>query len=88
MYYLNDKHPEYQYTVYCRIRNACPYTTNLFNDKKQLMQWLEDITKWHNRYHQTFYIDYSEYKNEYSEAESERYYKILVRKVNDWKELK
>lgn len=87
MYYLNDKHPEYEYAVYCRVSTACPYIVRIFENKRQLKIFMEGIIKWHNRYHQVFYIDNEEYDNEYSINEGGTYYKILKRAVNDWEEV-
>lgn len=87
MYYLNDKHNKYDYAVYCRVSTASPYITATFKDRKQLDRFFKGIIRWHNRYHQIFYIDSKDYKNEYSKNMNGTYYKILKRKVNDWEEV-
>lgn len=87
MYYLNDKHPSYEYAVYCRVATACPYIKATFNNKKQLKAFMEDIIKWHNRYHQIYYVDNEGYKNDYNNNLNGTYYKILRRAVNDWEEV-
>jgi hypothetical protein len=86
MYYLNDKHAKYEYAVYTRVNNACPYIAHTFNNKKAVEEWLKEIIKQHNRYHHTYYIDTKEYKNEYPKEIVQFYYKILQRPVNDWQE--
>lgn len=87
MYYLNDKHPKYEYAIYCRVGNACPYIQRTFTNEKQINEFIKGIVRWHNKYHQIFYIDSEKYKNEYSINMNGTYYKILKRTVNDWEEV-
>ena len=87
MYYLNDVHPKYEYTIYCRVSDACPYTTCLFTSIKQVEQFFESVSKNHDRYHQIYYIDYEGFKNIYAINMNGKYYKVLRREVNDWEEI-
>lgn len=87
MYYLNDVHPKYEYTVYCRVADACPYVMRSFTKKKDVDAFLRNLAKWHDRYHQIYYIDNKGFKNEYTINMNGKYYKILRRPVNDWEEV-
>lgn len=88
MYYLNDKHYEYEYALYCRVGNACPYIReiNYITDMDGVYRYIEEIEKKHNHYRQIFYIDNDFYKNNYSINMNGTYYKFLRRKVQDWEE--
>ena len=87
MYYLNDKHPKYEYAIYTRVNNATPYIGQVFDNMKQVEVYLESIGKRHNKYHQTFYIDADGYENNYPKEFADCYYKLLIRPVNDWQEI-
>lgn len=84
MYYLNDNHPEYEYAVYCRMNQATPYIKATFDNKKQLEEYLKAVIRRHNQFHQSYYLDVDFYENEYPENQSNAYYKVLRRTVNDW----
>lgn len=86
MYYLNDKHPKYEYALYCRVGNALPYIARTFTDLGDVYRYILEIEKRHNRYHQVFYIDNVFYKNAYTLGAGGTYYKFLRRKVEDWQE--
>lgn len=87
MYYLNDKHPKFEYCVYVRVGNACPYIMpRKFEDMQQVYRFISETEKNNNRYNRIFYIDNSFYKNNYSRNMNGIYYKILRRKINDWEE--
>lgn len=87
MYYLNDKHPQYEYCLYVKNGNACPYIARTFTDMFAIYQFIDEIEKKHNRYNRVFYIDNEFYKNRYSLNIEGIYYKFLKRKVNDWEEV-
>ena len=86
MYFLNDKHPKYEYALFTQIKNGLPYITELRYVTKQndLLRVIEEIEKKHNRYSQKFYIDNDFYDNYYSLETGGTYYKFLKRKVSDW----
>ena len=88
MYYLNDKHSEYEYCLYTRVGSACPYITELHSvsNLDDIMRRVEQIEKRHNHYAQIFYIDNDFYNNKYSFNQNGTYYKFLRRKVFDWEE--
>lgn len=89
MYYLNDKHPKYEFTVYIRCGNGTPYLIpRKFETYSEVCKFLNEKAKWHFRYNQRFYIDDSFFSNEYKKDINGIYYKILKRPVSDWKELK
>ena len=89
MYYLEDKHPSYEYTLYIQVRTATPYigiwTGSSYDD---VFREIGEIEKKHQRFRQPFYIDNDFYNNKYAEAQAGFYYKFMYRKVNDWHELK
>lgn len=87
MYYLNDQHPEFEYALYCKINNGCPYISNVYDNKQVLEITLGLIEKNNNRYHYIFYIDYPGYKNKYPKELAKRFYKVLKRPVMDWQEI-
>lgn len=86
MYYLNDKHTDYEYAVYCRKSKATPYLIgHTFEDEIQVKRFIEEIGKRHERFNQPYYVDNKFYSNSYPMTVDGFYYKILKRKVNDWK---
>ncbi len=85
MYYLNDQHPKYQYTIYTRHGNALPFLSGKFDSLRLVKMQLEYLAKDNDRYHRRYYIDEEFFDNEYKKGEG-TYYKILMRKVNDWEE--
>lgn len=86
MYFLNDKHPQYEYVLYCCVSNATPYLKHQFDNMRDVYQCVASLERWHNRYHQIFYIDNDFYNNHYSSNMNGVYYKFLRRKVLDWEE--
>lgn len=87
MYYLNDRHPDYQYAVYCKYQGGSPYIKTVLDNKEQLDQYIESIVNRHNQFHHIFYIDNDFYDNKYPKDLQGIYYKVLKRKVNDWEEV-
>lgn len=87
MYYLNDKHTEYEFAVYVQCKTACPYIAIVLPTIEDVTRWLKDRAKRCNQFRQVYYIDNKGFKNDYSKAMANKgfYYKILKRKVNDWK---
>lgn len=89
MYYLEDDHPAFEYTLYIQVSNATPYIGIWKGDNlKDVYRKIGEIEHKHNKYRQPFYIDNDFYKNEYSNVQNGVYYKFMCRKINDWKELK
>lgn len=86
MYYLNDKHPKYEYALYVRVGKACPYIKRVFVSIDDVYRYIHEIEKRHNHYSQSFYIDNDFYKNEYANVNVDTYYKFLRRNVEDWQE--
>lgn len=86
MYFLNDKHPEYEYVLYCRHSDAIPYISRTFDSFPDVLRYIEELEKRHNHYHQIFYIDNDFYENKYSININGTYYKFLRRPVADWEE--
>ena len=87
MYYLNDRHPEFEYAVYCKVGQACPYLVpRTFESMNEVNRFIEDTEKKHNRYGKIFYIDNDFYENHYNINANGVYYKILRRRVSDWEE--
>ena len=89
MYFLNDKHPKYEYALYVRVGNALPYISNTYNSFDDVCRQIKEIEKRHNHYRQFFYIDNDFYNNKYNLATISIkgiYYKILRRPVYDWEE--
>ena len=87
MYYLNDKHPKYEYAIYTRVNNACPYISKVFTNYRQVEEFIKAIENRHNRLHHLFYIEAEQYKNIYPKEIAIFYYKVLKRPVNDWQEI-
>ena len=87
MYYLNDKHPEYEYAIYKRVRKGCPYIAKTFTNIYDVEEWINAVKKEHDKYHYTYYIDAEKYENQYPLEFAQFYYKILKRQVNDWQEI-
>lgn len=86
MYYLNDKHPKYEYALYCRVGQACPYIARIFDSINDVYRYVQEIEKKHNHYGQRFYIDNDFYNNRYDLNAGGTYYKFLRRPVFDWEE--
>lgn len=86
MYYLNDKHSKYEYALYCRVGNACPYIARIFNSIDEVYRYANEIEKRHNHYRQFFYIDNDFYNNNYNLNSNGTYYKFLRRPVSDWED--
>ena len=89
MYYLEDKHAQYEYALYVRIKEARPYLLEWgFTDYYRFLNRLNEIKKRHNRYNQVYYIDNDCVDNDYNSCiRPEYYYKILRRPLNDYKVL-
>ena len=87
MYYLEQKHPEYEYTLYVQQASACPYTICVLNSFEQVLDKIEHIEKQHCYYwNRDFYIDNDFYNNKQERTPTGTYYKFLRRKVNDWED--
>jgi len=88
MYYLEDKHSEYEYTCYIRVADALPYI-NIWKGTSMEDVWnfIREIEKKHSRYNENYYIDNDFYVNPYRRSDYSHYYRFMVRKVNDWKRL-
>ena len=86
MYYLNDKHPKYEYALYCRHGQGIPFIARTFDDIYEVKRFIQEVEKRHNHYHQIFYIDNDFYENQYSINLNGTYYKFLRRPVSDWQE--
>jgi hypothetical protein len=86
MYYLNDKHSEYEYVVYKRVGSARPYLARTFDSFDDVLRNVQEIEKRHNHYRQVFYIDNDFYENQYNQNLNGTYYKFLRRPVFDWEE--
>lgn len=88
MYFLNDKHSEYEYICYHKIKDGIPFLMNTFNSLSDIKLYINEIEKRHNRYGQIFYIDNDFYNNYYNFncVGNCYYYKFLRRKVLDWEE--
>lgn len=85
MYYLEDKHPSYEYTLYEQNRHGIPFIGIWkATDLLQVYAEIHDIEKKHGQYRQPFYIDNDFYVNEYRPEQAIFYYKFMKRKVNDW----
>jgi hypothetical protein len=88
MYYLEDTHPEYEYVLYVRQGQACPFLLNdhrPYTDLEQVIEKIHDIEKDHaKRVEKNFYIDNDFYDNKQILLSSGVYYKFLRRKVADW----
>ena len=87
MYFLNDKHPEYEYAIYCQFKTACPYIAVILNSIQDVQRYLETRVKRCNQFRQIYYIDNKGFKNDYPKAMCPKgfYFKVLKRRVNDWK---
>lgn len=85
MYYLNDKHTQYEYAIYCRKGKATPYLLGqVFQNEIQARNYIETIGKRHERFNQPYYVDNKFYKNTYPSNSNGFYYKVLKRPVKDW----
>lgn len=87
MYYLNDKHSEFEYAIYKRVNNACPYIACVFSNLREVEEFFKSVVTNHNRYNHIYYIDAIGYKNEYPKELAMFYYKVLKRPVNDWQDV-
>jgi len=86
MYFLNDIHYKYEYGIYIRVGSATPFIKKMwFTNFDDVLNYVKEIEKKHNRYNQIFYIDNEFYKNQYQQGIG-TYYKFLRRPVNDWEE--
>lgn len=89
MYYLNDKHPKYEYDIYIKNGEGIPYINGkIFTSYKDVCNYLEEIAKRHIRYNRVFYIDDDFFDNKYKKDIKGTYYKILKRPVSDWEDIK
>lgn len=85
MYYLEDKHPKVEYTLYCQVKSGKPFIgiwqgTNMQDVYRQI----GEIEKKHGRHRQRFYIDNDFYNNTYTNGDYVYYYRFMQRTVNDW----
>lgn len=89
MYYLEDNHPSYEYTLYVQVGSATPYIgVWKATEISDVYRMIGEIEKRHNRYRQHFYIDNDFYKNHYNKNDYVWYYRFMKRKVNDWQTVK
>ena len=87
MYYLQDQHPEFEYTMLVQEGTGCPYLATTYNSFDKVLVAIERIEKTHcYKWNREFYIDNDFYKNEQQRSITGTYYKFLRRKVNDWEE--
>ena len=86
MYFLNDSHPEYEYTLYTRVGNAKPFLLNRYNSFEDVLSEISSREKRYNRYNEVFYIDNDFYSNHYNINAGGIYLKFLRRRINDWEE--
>lgn len=86
MYFLNDRHDMFEYSIYTRVGTACPYISGKYNTLEQVMIRIGEIERKHNHYGQLFYIDNDFYQNKYNINITGIYYKVLRRPVADWEE--
>lgn len=90
MYYLEDKHPDYLYALYKRVNGATPYldTFHYGCDYYNVMCYIENMKKKHDRYNQIYYIDNDFINNYYnSQIRPDYYYKLLRCSLSDYKEV-
>jgi len=68
MYFLNDKHPEYEYCLFIQVEKALPYIIEYkyMTTREDILRKVEELEKKHNRYRQRFYIDNDFYDNKYT----------------------
>lgn len=88
MYFLEDKHPKYEYACYIRVKNATPYVQARGDDMNDVWREIGEIEKRHARYNQHYYIDNDFYDNPYPNGDYSYYYRFLRREVNDWETLR
>lgn len=88
MYYLEDKHPKFEYCVYVQVKGGQPYLTWHGDNIGDVQRYIKEIEKRHGRYKQHFFIDNDFYVNEYHKNDYVYYYRFMKRKVNDWQVLK
>lgn len=84
---MYDKHPKYEYAIFTRVNNACPYISHIFSNLRQAEEFWKAVETRHNRFHHIYYIDAPGYSNKYSKEFAMFYYKLLKRPVNDWQEI-
>ena len=88
MYYLNDKHSQYEYGIYIRHGTGIPYIVERpHRNYWDLVRELEEEAKKHHRYNRIYFIDEKWFKNEYERNVVGTYYKILRRPIADWEEI-
>ena len=92
MYYMEEKHPKYEYVLFVRQGQACPFLLNdnkPYTDMEQVIKKVHDIEKDHaRRVEKNFYIDNDFYNNKQILMSNGVYYKFLRRKVADWEDFK
>lgn len=84
---MYDKHPDFEYAIYCRVNNATPYIAHIYSSMREVEEYFKAMETRHNRYHHIYYIDTVGYDNKYSKEFAMFYYKLLKRPVNDWQEI-
>lgn len=85
MYYLEDKHPSYEFTCYVQVKSGSPYIGTWRGDNMlDVYRQIKEIEKRHGRRRQHFYIDNDFYNNKYNNNDYVYYYRFMQRKVNDW----
>lgn len=87
MYYLNDQHKKYEYTVYVRHGTGIPFLAKTFSSYSDACLFLEEKAKRHLHYNQIFFIDDKFFENYYPKNMNGTYYKILRRPLSDWEEV-
>ena len=89
MYYLEQKHPKYEYTLYVQMKAGTPYIGVWRSESLQdVYAEIGEIEKKHAKIQLPFYIDNDFYQNKFSNIQVGCYYKFMQRKVNDWETLK
>lgn len=88
MYYLNDKHPKYEYAIYIRHGTGLPFIVERPRSNYwDIVRELQEDAKKHERYHRVYFIDDKFFYNHYDKDMKGTYYKILRRPIADWEEL-
>ena len=88
MYFLNDKHPKYEYAIYIRHGLGMPFIIEKPHmTYYDICNYLNEEAKRHERYNRIYYIDNKFFKNHYEFSLNGTYYKILRRPVADWEEI-
>ena len=88
MYFLEENHPKYEYTLYVQMKSGKPYigvwrATELHD----VFREVGEIEKKHAKIQLPFYIDNDFYQNKFKDVQVGCYYKFMKRKVNDWETL-